>query len=325
MRVVLLHDEVRAHAPADERDVLTQMDAVAGALAQLGHESVRVPCTIDLAAVSKRLTSIKPELVFNLVESINGQGRLIHLAPSLLDYLGLPHTGCPTSAIFATSGKLLAKQLLCGAYLATPTWYSAADLSRSESFEQGVYILKSVWEHASRGIDEGSTVDATEPRTLLRSLEARRTSLAGEGFAELYISGREFNISLLAGEVLPHAEIQFAGFADSPKIGGYRAKWDESSREYKSTPPRFDFPRSDDDLLRQLTSISQECWRLFGLRGYARVDFRVDETGFPWVLEVNANPCLSPDAGFAAAVENAGMTYPEAIRRIIDDTLCPKR
>jgi D-alanine-D-alanine ligase len=60
---------------------------------------------------------------------------------------------------------------------------------------------------------------------------------------------------------------------------------------------------------------------LFRLDGYARVDFRVDESGRPWVLEVNANPCLSPDAGFAAALAEAGLGYEAAVERLIDDAL----
>ena len=65
--------------------------------------------------------------------------------------------------------------------------------------------------------------------------------------------------------------------------------------------------------------LALECWRLFGLRGWARVDFRVDAAGQPWILEVNANPCLSPDAGFAAALARSSISFDEAIRRILED------
>ncbi|MFH2099767.1 MAG: D-alanine--D-alanine ligase, partial [Pseudomonadota bacterium] len=50
-----------------------------------------------------------------------------------------------------------------------------------------------------------------------------------------------------------------------------------------------------------------------------RVDFRVDPDGNPFILEVNANPCLSPDAGFAAAVDRAGMPFDRAVERILAD------
>jgi D-alanine-D-alanine ligase len=66
--------------------------------------------------------------------------------------------------------------------------------------------------------------------------------------------------------------------------------------------------------------IARRCWPLFGLRGYARVDFRVDESNQPWVLEINANPCLSPDAGFVAAASQAGLSYRQVVERIVQDT-----
>jgi D-alanine-D-alanine ligase len=47
------------------------------------------------------------------------------------------------------------------------------------------------------------------------------------------------------------------------------------------------------------------------------VDFRVDANNRPFVLEVNANPCLSPDAGFAAALQRAELTFDDAIARIV--------
>jgi len=118
--------------------------------------------------------------------------------------------------------------------------------------------------------------------------------------------------------VLPPAEIIFEGFgADQPKIVDYRAKWDAASYEYHHTPRCFDFAADDAPLIDRLKALALSCWELFDLGGYARVDFRVDSAGRPWVLEINANPCIAPDAGFAAAIERAGLTYDQAVERII--------
>jgi len=157
-------------------------------------------------------------------------------------------------------------------------------------------------------------------------LARRERELGRPYFAEQYVEGREFNLSLLADaggpQVLPPAEIDFSRFpAGKPRIVGYRAKWKADSPEYHATPRRFDFAAADRPLLDGLAELARSSWQRFGLRGYARVDFRVDHQGCPWILEINVNPCLSPDAGFAAALGRAGIPFSQAIARILHDTL----
>lgn len=190
----------------------------------------------------------------------------------------------------------------------------------------GRYIVKSVWEEASVGIEDDSVGDFSTAAELRSELLARRERLGGTAFAESYVDGREFNLSLLAGaggvQVLPPAEIRFIGYPEGkPRIVGYSAKWRDDSHEYHNTPRTFDFSDVDGSLLAELTRIAERCWRILGLRGYVRVDFRVDSENRPWVLEVNANPCLSPDAGFVAAVNRAGIGFVRMIERLIDDAL----
>jgi D-alanine-D-alanine ligase len=355
MKIVTLHDVVGAGALPDETDALVQAEAVAIALRSLGHATIDEAATLDLESLAARLRIAAPDLVFNLVESLSGHGRLIHLVPALLDSLELPYTGAPSDAIFATSNKLIAKQMLTGAGIPTPEW-TTPDHRSDRAFRPGRYILKSVWEHASRGLDDDSIIEADSPETLHTALVDQADRLAGSGFAERFIEGREFNLAMLASversstssgapavpEVLPPAEIVFEGYGTGrARIVNYRAKWDASSFEFHHTPRRYDFPPSDDRLLAELKDLALRCWRLFNLRGYARVDFRVETSaadsacapasdsasasgGRPWVLEVNANPCLSPDAGFAAALERARIPFAAAIRRIIGDVTVRK-
>ena len=73
--------------------------------------------------------------------------------------------------------------------------------------------------------------------------------------------------------------------------------------------------------MRRLSDLAAECWRLFDLRGYARVDFRCDAAGQPWILEINTNPCIAPTSGFAAALQQAGISYDDGIQMILDDAL----
>ncbi|MBN1663842.1 MAG: ATP-grasp domain-containing protein [Deltaproteobacteria bacterium] len=325
MKIAILYSKPEMEAPKDELDVLVQADAVAGALSSLGHVSEAVPVDLNMTELMARLREVKPDLVFNLVESLAGQDRLIHLIPAVLDYLQIPYTGAKTEAVFLTSNKLLAKDTLKANGVATPEWLTMED-NAADNTLPGKYIIKSVWDHASKGLDEHSVVAVRDRPRLLKEMELRKSSLGGECYAEAFIEGREFNLSILAGakgpEILPPAEIRFGDHMPGKiNIVGYRAKWHEDSSEYESTNRHFDFPPADEPLLQNLKTVAARCWRLFSLRGYARVDFRVDHNGAPWVLEVNVNPCLSPDAGFAAAVERAGLSFKQAIERIIEDTM----
>ena len=323
-RVAILHGAVPADAAPDEQDVLVEVDTVRAGLETLGHAPVAVPLGLDLEAARRRLAQLKPAFVFNLVESVDGEGRLIHLGPSLLEALGLPYTGSPAEAVLLTSKKTLAKRLLRDAGIDTPPWMEPGS-EQAPGFG-GPYIVKSVWEHASIGIDSGSIV--ADPGKVAPLIRRRRRRFGGEWFVERFVAGREFNLSLLAAsggvEVLPPAEIDFVDYpAHKPRIVDYAAKWHPESFEFRSTPRRFDFPEPDRPLLDRLASLARACWTLFSLRGYARVDFRVDAAGRPWVLEININPCLSPDAGFAAATARAGLDPAAVIERIVADRVVP--
>jgi D-alanine-D-alanine ligase len=325
MRVAVLFNRVGADAAPDERDVLAQRDAVAAALAEQGHEPLPIACDLDLRALAERLAAVRPQTAFNLVESLGGRERLLHLVPALLDALGLAYTGAPTEALFLATNKLLAKERLAAAGLPTPAWWTpAGDDGLPAAGDGDAWIVKSVWEHGSVGLTDAALVAGGDRGRLAARVAELATEPGGACFAEAYVEGRELNLSLLDGpsgpRVLPPAEIVFADYPPGkPRIVGYPAKWEPASFEYRHTPRRFDFPAADAPLLAELGELARRAWRLFGLRGYARVDFRVDAGGRPFILEVNANPCLSPDAGFAAALERAGVTFGAAVAAIITE------
>jgi len=329
MKVVVLHEEVAANPRPDELDVLTQARFVVEQLTALGHEAKTLAFGLRLDAFIDAITREKPDCVFNIVESVAGHGRLISLAPSVLESLRIPFTGAGADAMYVTSNKLLGKTILRGAGLPTADWFTQDPIAHSmaaPAFHPGRYIIKSVWEHASVGLGDDAVKHFDTLDDLQREIARRAPALGGQAFAEPYIHGREFNIAMLTSgpgeppQVLPHAEILFEGYAaNRPQIVDYRAKWDEASYEYNHTPRRFEFPARDRPLLDRLTDLCLRCWRVVGLRGYARVDFRVDESKGPFILEINANPCLSPDAGFAAALAKSEVSPAQAIRRILTD------
>lgn len=331
MRIAVLHQAITEQDTVEDQDVLVQVECVSQALRQLGHEPAAVPCTLNLETMLDGLRAMKPEKVFNLVESLGGADSLVYLPYAVLDAVGIPYTGNRTESHFLTANKVLAKKMLKNADLPTPEWVVSADSTQPSpptplplgEGRRARWIVKGVWDQASRDLDEEAIVVGTEEEVLSRVRERTRRT-GRESFAERFIAGREFNVALLTSpngpEVLPPAEIDFSAFPpEKPRIVGHRAKWDENSFEYTNTPRTFDFPEAENALLDEIRRLTKKCWEIFSLRGWARVDFRVDNDGRPWILEINTNPCLSPDAGFAAALARANIPFEEAIRRIVEE------
>lgn len=333
MLIAVAHNAVAADAPADERDVLVQVEAVSNALRTLGHEPVAVAVTLDLESFRRRIAELRPSVAFNLVEALGGTDRLSPAVPLLLETLGIPYTGNSAETLHVTNSKRMTKERLAPQEIPTPAAITIGPggtrfefgTGRSSDVFPGRFLLKAVHEHASFAMDDAAVISAHGIEDVAEAVHRRSARLAKPFFAEQFIDGREFNLSVLSdGEqtsVLPAAEISFASFPpDKPRIVGYAAKWEAESFEFNETPRRFDFPPEDEPLLGQLRALAVRTWLALDLRGYARVDFRVDEAGRPWVIEANANPCLSPDAGFAAALTRAGIPFPEAVRRILAAT-----
>ena len=178
---------------------------------------------------------------------------------------------------------------------------------------EGPYIVKPVGTDASEGIDKTSVISEARARPCARPCGAFTTQWARPALIEQFIDGRELNISVIRRkgelEVLPLAEIDFSAFeAGRPRIVGYEAKWLADSFEYHHTPRIIPAPLPK-RVTERICELAKDACRALACLEYCRVDFRLDRANRPYVLEVNANPDISPDAGFAAAVEAAGMSY----------------
>ena len=313
--VLVLHEALSDDARPDELDALVQVREICAALESVGHEPTVLATDLDLETTLAAIRDAQPHCVFNLVESLAGKGRLVHIVPAVLEAAGLRYTGSNSEAIMLSSHKVLGKEWLRHHGIATPPWFTAGSAPRDRDTQ---WIVKSVWEHASFGLDDGCVVTgarAAEAR-IHESIDAH----GGHWFAEQFIDGREFNVAMLEvdgkPEVLPIAEMAFVDYPEGkPRIVGYAAKWDETAPEYQATQRRFG--ALSETGLRALTRTAMQCWRAFGLAGYARIDFRIDSKGVPWVLEINANPCLSADAGFVAAGAETGMTQATIVDAIV--------
>lgn len=182
-------------------------------------------------------------------------------------------------------------------------------------------MVKPLRADASEGIDARSVVlDATGAREVVRRVQ---DALHQPALVEHFVAGREINVSLFETErgvrVLPLAEIDFSAFPPGkPRIVDYAAKWVAGSFEFRNTPRRIPATLAD-SIAEEIRRLALAAWGAVGCRDYARVDFRLDESGCPFVLEVNANPDISPDAGFAAALAADGVRYAEFVRTVIEN------
>jgi D-alanine-D-alanine ligase len=294
-RCIVLHQAVDSGAPPDEQEVLSTVASVVRALRVQGWHAETLVLTADLAAATAALSRDPPDLVFNLVDSLSGADALAVVAPALLQHLGLRFTGARLAAYALTADKVATRAALRAAGIAVPP-------APGEGW-RGRYIVKNSTAHSSAGISPHSVVPHAD-------------RVPKGHFAEAFIDGREINVSILHGQVLPIAELAFEDWPDDlPRVNDYEAKWDTASLAYARINRRFGL---DEALSVRLGTIARECWRVLGLCGYARIDFRLDAEGVAYVIDVNTNPCLDEDAGFAAAAAQAGLTYEMMILRIAE-------
>lgn len=328
MDVVVLTNEVPDGAAPDDLDTVVQREEVTRALVSAGHSVRHVTFALDLRGTIDRLGT--PDVVFNLVESLDGRAALQTMAPLLLEHLRLPFTGGGSRQLIATTDKIFTKRMLRGAGLPTPAWYA---LGEGERIPPGTLILKPTSEDGSIGIDDdrpffkGGSEDE-----LSAVLTERRSRGVGEWFAEQFIDGRELQVAYMETEggdtlePLPAFEVPFDSYPEGqPRIYGYRAKWIEGSHEWDTVIPTCDLPASDMPLLRRIEELGLRALKQLDVRSYARVDFRIDGDGEPWILEINVNPCLSQEAMFFWAAEQRGFNEATLMERLVRSALARHR
>lgn len=313
----ILYNQPREGALPDELDVLDQVEYIETNLNKLGIITFRKGITSDFMNEVAEIAGERPDFVFNLVESINNKGELNYFIPALLNMYAIPYSGNPLEAMFLTTSKALTYKILHDEGINTPVSLLP---SQHKFLKPGIrYIIKPIWEDGSLGIT-GESVFRYSPGNGLNFDDFDDS----HWIIQEFIDGREFNVSVLKGktgpEVMPPAEMVFHNFDDDkPKIVDFKAKWVAESFEYENTVREFPREKLNPVLAEKIRDMVLKCWSVFGLKGYARVDMRVDMNDVPYVIEVNANPCLSPDSGLVAAVTEAGLPFTEVLERIIDD------
>lgn len=315
MHVMIMTDPIREGAKGDELDTLAQVQQVRRALRRLGHSVEVSYFSLNLTAVAKRIKASGCDFVFNLVENLPST-RLLHLVPLICETIGIPYSGGSSTTLSLSADKVESKRLLTLADLPTAPWLDSPHRPDIKAFINTPLIIKPRAQEASVGIGEDSVRSYAHLRDLRAIFDAE-----DDLFAEVYIDGREFNLSILPGStLLPPAEMLFIDYPKQKhKVVGYAAKWDEHSFEYLHTRRTFSFGDEDRALVERLGALALSTYELFGASGYARVDMRVDAALCPYILELNSNPCIAGDSGFVAAASEAGYSYEDLIEAVIQE------
>ncbi len=287
-------------------------------MAQQAHDAVRsigigatlVPLQRSLLNFMGRVREINPDALINLCEGYYGRPQWESNVAGIFELLGLSFTGSAAKTLAFCQDKFKAKAVLKAAGL--PTAPAQLMMAGDEALElRFPLIVKPNAEDASLGIYPASVVK-DEP-SLRQQVRRCLDNYKQPALVEAFVDGREFNVSVMerdgAVTPLPVSEIDFSALPkDMPRILGYEAKWFEDDPLYQKTPPVCPAP-IDDELRTRLQGLAAAAFRTMGCRDYARVDFRMDAKGRPFILEVNPNPDISTNAGYARALTAAGIAY----------------
>lgn len=315
-KCLIIYNQPGIDALPDELDVLDQVNFTSASLEEIGFSVTEKPLTDDFHNEIASLNPSEFDFVFNLAETAWNKAEILYFIPALLNLYKIPYSGNPVEAAFLTASKVLARNIMKINGIPVAEAFAPSEWKNLRKGEK--YILKPIWEDGSIGITEESVFvfNGSKPEILSDKDDEH-------WFIEGFIDGREFNVSVFSGpegpEVLPPAEMVFHNYSDDiPKIVSYKAKWVEDTFQYDNS--RRDFPDDiGEKLHNNIRDVVLKCWHTFGLRGYARVDMRVDKNQNIHVLEVNANPCISPDSGFITACRKAGYSDAQVFTRIVAD------
>jgi D-alanine-D-alanine ligase len=323
MRVAVCFNQAPEQArQGEKRDLIAEQGAsleaheVIKALRSTKHQASPLPLGSDILALARQLIDYRPDVVFNLCEGFWGDARQEMNVAGLLELLRLPYTGSRPLCLGLTQDKARTKDLLLQKGLPTPRYLlvrPGEQYPRLNSLNFPL-IVKPRFEDASQGIDPASVVDSSE--AVMEHIQYIHKVYRQGALVEEFIEGRELNVAIIGDKtlsILPVAEIQFA--KDLPRsIVCFDGKWQAESKAYKGTKPICPAKlTAKQDLL--VRDVALRAYKLLECRDYARVDMRLRDNT-PSILEINANPDISPDAGLARAAKVAGQSYPQLVEKI---------
>ncbi|MCA8961271.1 MAG: D-alanine--D-alanine ligase [Planctomycetes bacterium] len=321
-----MHDEL---VPPDSLDGLgpkefiwfkATHDVLVG-LRTLGHDVIPLGLGDEIADLRRAVESSRPHIVFNLLESFRGLPHFDQHVVSYLELLRVPYTGCNPRSLILSRDKALSKKILHYHRIRVPE-FAVFPLGRKPNISRRLVfpmIVKSLVDDASTGISQASIVSSADK--LVERVDFVHRKLGADAIAEQYIEGRELYVGVIGNHVLtplPIWELKLDRLPPSTaRIATERVKWDidYQDRHEIDTGEASDLPP---DVTAHCHRVSKRIYRLLGLTGYARIDFRLSPSGELYFLEANPNPDISVDEELACAAAVGGIPYENLLQKIVN-------
>ncbi len=291
---------------------------VTDALAAGGHEARYFTFGPDPVALGTALRGYGADAVFNLSECPLDSAQKEPHGAALLELLKIPYTGNGPLSLSVCNDKALTKRILASSGIPTPDFRLYGSIPRGRSGLRFPVIVKPAKEDGSAGINEDSVVD--DEKALRARVAHVIARYCQEAIAEEYLGGREFNVGILGNgteadpyRTLPPGELVYRN--PRWRVCSFESKWDTNHPAYDEIYPECP-ARIPEALRKRLAGTTLACAKAFGLRGYARVDFRMTRSGKLCVLEVNPNPDISSSAGLSRAARASGYSHNDLINEI---------
>ena len=276
-----------------------------------------VPFGPDVGATLAELKKLKPRMVFNLTEWVDGDRKLDHAIAGLLDIMKLRYTGTGSTGLQICRDKALSKYLVASAGVDVPSSFTLDVGERIEN--PGLPFPLLVKPQFGDGSDEiGKNSLVRTMRELRERVKAIRSRLKEPVLCEEFIPGRDIYVGVLGNEprvLAPTEMVVGSKKASAPKFATYRLKNDGAYRtkwrvcyQLAQLPPR---------VMKQVKDYGARTFRALSLRDYARLDFRLTDAGRLVFIEANPNSDLTPNT-LGRNLCFVGIDYHNLIPRIVE-------
>ena len=245
------------------------------------------------------------DLVFNALHGGDGENGSIQ---SFLDLHHIPYTGSGAKPCKIAMDKNITKLIAKSVDIQTPNWIL---LKRNEHTGMQLHDnqpSKFSYPYVVKPSCEGSTFGLTivKEESELEEAISHASEYGDEILIEEFIPGRELTVGILGNKPLPVVEIK-----PSHDLFDYECKYTEAMSEY-IVPAEL-----SDSLERSLSEDALKIYKTIGCRHYARADFRLNDAGEHYLLEINTLPGMTSTSLLPKAAKAAGLEFPDLIDTII--------